>query len=403
MQIIGISVMRYFLFITYFLFCVTTVCAQEQNLKAKRKSLTPDTTLVKSQTSGQQRSMKEKPAKSSMRQLNMDDAQTQFQMGNRFARGDRYVARNDSMAVDLWTKAASQGYAPAMHKLGEAYRYGYNGLEQDDKKAVYWWKKTLEQDTDDSNAMRKRSLIALSNTYHDLFLQTRFDLGNCYAFGFGVNEDDSTALRLFKEAAVTPEYQFRLGEKFYFGDGIHASNRQALEWYMKSAVGGFRDAMYNVGNMYYEGRGTEKDQAEAVRWWKKASDAGDAMSAYNVAVCYANGTGVEQSQKRANDWYETSALLNNVKAQLALGYSYYHGTYSHKKNTRKARKWFELAAKKGDAEAQYCMGVIYIYGEGVESDKREAVRWFLRSARQGYEPSVEALQELGVKVKVEYE
>lgn len=403
--------MKYSIAVICMLFFSVNVCGQEQNLKARRRSLRPDTTMVQhqpaeEQTESPQRSdrkpsdSKEKPG---LRRLNMEDAATQFQMANRFAKGDRFVAKNDSMAVDLWTKSARQGYALAMHKLGECYRYGYNGLPQDDKQAVYWWRKTLEQDRDTGAPMRKRELTALSTTVREVFLCTRFDLGNCYAFGFGVAEDDSMAIRLFREAAVTPEYQFRLGEKFYFGDGIHPSNSQALEWYTRSAEGGYRDAMYNVGNMYYEGRGTSKDPSKAVEWWKRASDAGDTMSAYNVACCYASGIGVAQNLKKANEWYEQSALLNNVKAQLALGYAYYHGTNGHKKSLRKARKWFELAARNGDAEAQYCMGILYYYGESVDANKREATRWFMKSARQGYEQSIGALQELGVKVRIEYE
>jgi uncharacterized protein len=41
-------------------------------------------------------------------------------------------------------------------------------------------------------------------------------------------------------------------------------------------------------------------------------------------------------------------------------------------------------AEEGNADAQSKLGVLYASGVGMNMDKREAVRWYLKSAEQGY-------------------
>jgi TPR repeat protein len=41
-------------------------------------------------------------------------------------------------------------------------------------------------------------------------------------------------------------------------------------------------------------------------------------------------------------------------------------------------------AKKGDKVAQFELGKMYHFGDGIEKDKSEAHKWFIKSAEQGY-------------------
>ena len=41
-------------------------------------------------------------------------------------------------------------------------------------------------------------------------------------------------------------------------------------------------------------------------------------------------------------------------------------------------------AEEGDARAQNSLGWNYVYGQGVETDNREGIRWYLKAAEQGY-------------------
>jgi TPR repeat protein len=52
------------------------------------------------------------------------------------------------------------------------------------------------------------------------------------------------------------------------------------------------------------------------------------------------------------------------------------------------------AADKGNAFGERCMGLLYANGWGVPQDKREAARWWAKSAAQGDEDAIWNLREL---------
>ena len=92
--------------------------------------------------------------------------------------GYSYYGRNHSKAIYWFTKAAEQGHAGAMHKLGEYYYSGLMGVIKDNTKAIYWFTKAAEQG--DRSAMHK--------------------LGECYYYGLmGVIKDDTKALYWYEK------------------------------------------------------------------------------------------------------------------------------------------------------------------------------------------------------------
>src|SRR5580704_5734650 len=52
-----------------------------------------------------------------------------------------------------------------------------------------------------------------------------------------------------------------------------------------------------------------------------------------------------------------------------------------------ARSLLQLLAERGDKSAQFSLGLMYAKGEGVTQDYREAMKWHLLSAQQGYAPA----------------
>ncbi|MEX9840379.1 tetratricopeptide repeat protein [Providencia rettgeri] len=46
-------------------------------------------------------------------------------------------------------------------------------------------------------------------------------------------------------------------------------------------------------------------------------------------------------------------------------------------------KWTELANAENSDQAQYALGVSYFYGDGVDENRKKAIEWFEKSARQG--------------------
>ncbi len=47
-------------------------------------------------------------------------------------------------------------------------------------------------------------------------------------------------------------------------------------------------------------------------------------------------------------------------------------------------KWYRKSAEQGFAPAQYNLGVAYFFGDGTKENKSEAIKWYLKSAEQDF-------------------
>jgi uncharacterized protein len=56
-----------------------------------------------------------------------------------------------------------------------------------------------------------------------------------------------------------------------------------------------------------------------------------------------------------------------------------------------AVRWYRKSAEQGYAMAQYALGYTYFSGEGIALDYSEAVRWYRKSSEQGYAKAQYAL------------
>ena len=112
--------------------------------------------------------------------------------------------------------------------------------------------------------------------------------------------------------------QLILGECYYFGWGVEQDYKKSVEWYKKSAEQGYAAAQFNLGICYYRGQGVEQDYKKAVEWYKKSAEQGDEKAQFNLGYCYEKGQGVEQDYKKAVEWYEKAAMQGNEKAKEYL-------------------------------------------------------------------------------------
>ena len=63
-------------------------------------------------------------------------------------------------------------------------------------------------------------------------------------------------------------------------------------------------------------------------------------------------------------------------------------------SSREAARLYTLAAEQGFDKAQYNLGLMYACGDGVEKDRRKALQWLAKSARQGNMRALKQLQEM---------
>ena len=70
--------------------------------------------------------------------------------------------------------------------------------------------------------------------------------------------------------------QDNLGDCYYYGRGVEQNYTEAVKWYRKAAEQGYAVAQNILGLCYYYGRGIEQSYTEAVKWYRKAAEQGHA-------------------------------------------------------------------------------------------------------------------------------
>jgi TPR repeat protein len=116
-----------------------------------------------------------------------------------------------------------------------------------------------------------------------------------------------------------PVAQFHLGNLFATGIGVAEDQAQCATWWRKSADKGYALAQYWLGNSYHYGRGVPADPVQSARWWRKAADQGLAEAQCNLGAAHEHGTGVARNLDQALFWYRKSAAqgLETAKQRLA--------------------------------------------------------------------------------------
>ncbi len=151
-----------------------------------------------------------------------------YNMGLIFDYGKGHTM-NEKMAEDLYQKAASQGVASAMTRLGD---YDFNGLaaKQDTDEALSWYKKAA-------------------------------DSGNPTALYM---------LGLFSESGIGEDLNYQ----------------QAFKYYQAAALKGNEKAMIAVARFYQYGIGMPKEPAQAEHWYQMLAKQNVAYGQYQLAQMY---------------------------------------------------------------------------------------------------------------------
>jgi hypothetical protein len=245
-----------------------------------------------------------------------------------------------------------------------------------------------EQDPGSGAPATGQTLEVLRSRAEQGDARAQYNLGNMYADGDGVPEDDVEAVRWFRLAADQglAEAQYNLGFLYATGEGVPEDDVEAVRWYRLAADQGLAEAQYNLGVLYGAGTGVTEDMSEAVRLYRLSADQGYALAQYNLGVLYGAGTGVTEDISEAVRLYRLSADQGYALAQYNLGVMYAAGT-GVTEDISEAVRLYRLSADQGYALAQYNLGVLYSNGEGVPQDDEEAVRWYRLGAEQGYAPA----------------
>ncbi len=128
-----------------------------------------------------------------------------YQKAKKYENG-KGVDKNETLAADLYLKAAEMGLDSAQNKMGLLYEKSII-VYRDDTKAVYWYRKAAEQG----------------------YAPAQANLSSCYAVGKGLAIDE----------------------------------KQAYEWTKKAAEQGNKKGMMQLAIAYYSGSGVAQDYGKA--------------------------------------------------------------------------------------------------------------------------------------------
>lgn len=190
----------------------------------------------------------------------------------------------------------------------------------------------------------------------------QLELGNLYRVGGDVEKNINKALYWYKKSAEQ-DYnlaQFNLFIAYIKGIGVEADKEKAVYWLNKSAENGLAMAQYNLG-IYYE---FEKNEQIAKEIYKRSQNLGYNPS---FKLLLANVCTIDEKARsnirEALKYYQKAAEQGDVSAQFLLGRALYvHQEWSGDRDNivKQAKYWLEKAACGGDKDAKAYLLMINI-------------------------------------------
>lgn len=196
--------------------------------------------------------------------------------------------------------------------------------------------------------------------------------------------DYQTALRIWRPLAErgNASAQFYVGQLYATGKGVQQDDGQAVAWSRRAAEAGVAEAQNNLGMSYLTGSGVARDPERAIFWLRKAAEQGEPKAQFNLGTLHDNDRGDAQEDQQAAYWYRKAADLDHAESQYNLGVMYSKGR-GVPKDDEQAVRWYRKAAEQGLAIAQNNLAGMYVTGRGVPSDDRQAYFWYLLASAGG--------------------
>jgi hypothetical protein len=235
--------------------------------------------------------------------------------------------------------------------------------------------------------------------------EAQVELGRAYEDGKGVEQDDVRAVEWFRKSAEqgNAQAQNALGVMYALGRGVERDKEEAVRWYKKAAKQGLAEGIYNVAISYYNGEGIEENSALACTWMMVAQRRGDAQAAeamkhiseqlnnridrskFDLAVLYEKGEEVPQDLPAAVALYHETARLDHRQSIFASAAQYklcqlYAVGKGVQQDYAEARAW----CKKSESPFAYIvLGRMAEKGLGQRKSSQDALDFYRNAAVLG--------------------
>jgi TPR repeat protein len=106
----------------------------------------------------------------------------------------------------------------------------------------------------------------------------------------------------------------RLAATYAFGEGVEKDETRATALFEHACDMNDPSACMFAGQMHEFAHGVPKDDREAARFYERACDLRWAAGCYNLAVMYERGAGVRADRRKAGDLYQMACTAGASQA-----------------------------------------------------------------------------------------
>jgi len=224
---------------------------------------------------------------------------------------------------DLMVKAKN-GDSYSQYAIGECYAWGL-GVEKNPQEALLWWEKAADNG----------------------FLTARVNLGKLYEFGYLLKEKGRRDSTIIMTGFSCP--------------GIEKNPDKAISYYEGAAISDdYEWAQFHLSEIFYEGTITNKNYDKAFEYLNilvsnpklKKEHRGIVMN--RLANCYRYGRGTVADVEKSNYWREQAAINGYQDAQDLSGIGVYGQLYEEDGSKYVPKDMFEfvLVMKKEESFKQ---------------------------------------------------
>lgn len=286
------------------------------------------------------------------------------------------VAKDKVKGYELMQESATLNYVPAQMVLGKHYLLDEGNFQE----AWKWFQKAAEQGNSDA----------------EMFC------GMAYLNGIGVTKNIDRARSFIIKAAQNGDGagQSELA-KLFLNSKHQQDQKMGMIWLKKAVDKGDLNAEYMMGYQLLKGGNIEKDIPKAIELLVTAANNHITNARLLLGDYYLNTPNSPQNFKRALYWYLDDLLYLSAPIEYrnpesdvswsdifspvntdadSLQHLYQEGELTPSKQPIPL-DWLTTLAKKGDTNAARELAMWYYAGNGVETNKALAKKWFHLAAQ----------------------
>ena len=319
-----------------------------------------------------------------------DDVRVQLLLGIAYYK-DSSLDNHYQKAVEWLSLVANNNWseehaAAAKYWLAKCYRFGY-GVSRDAEKADELTHQAMEYGSEEMLSARNLLTRAWLYLYrgdsysrmHNFYISgikraqtseyseklarkaqggnlwAKYELAQCYYFGWGVQKDKEKAKILYQQVidlGKNKKYHL-IVESAHYRLFLYPNSKESIP---SSSWGGaeWNDdwSQYYVGVSCLLGDwGREKNVSESIFWLERAAEQGFSAAQLLLGDIYYNKQNLNYNLRKSIKYYEEAAANKNSRAMFSLGHIYYYDKVM--RDVQKAHYWIEKAIQLLEVETEY--------------------------------------------------